>query len=174
LIQKFQQVIEIFKNEIEIRDENSALLQIILENHDKHLPNFQIIGSSNLENKNFYTDVDYFKKALNLVFENIKKRDTFNKVSYILKEDLKTFTLEIIHHDSYAKGRSIKDIKLSLKYGDMGIIKTWLTNLCDWSIESEFMEGKFRINYLVSDKSTQPYIAIDDTLGFKYIFNFYK
>lgn len=173
-IQKFQQVIDIFKNEIEIRDENSALLELILDCHDRYLNNFKIIKISNLENKNFYTDVDYFRKALNLVFENIRKRDTHKDVSYLVKEDPNKLTLEILHHQSLAKGRSIHDPKLSLKFGDMGTIKGWLTNLCDWSIESEFLEGSYRINYLVSNSEIAPYQEIDDAEGFKYIFTFYK
>lgn len=174
LIQKFQQVIDIFKNEIEIRDENSALVELLLECHDKYLSDFNIKSISNLENKNFYTDIDYFRKALYLVFDNIKKRSKYKDVSYILKEDSNKFILEIIHHDSFVKGRSISDRKLSLKSGDMGTISAWLLNLCDWSIESEFMEGPYRINYLVSVDGIQPYIKVDQTEGFKHIFTFYK
>lgn len=174
LIQKFQQVIDIFKNEIEIRDENSALLELILEMHDNYLEGFEIKQISNLENKNFYTDVDYLRKALSLIFENIQKRRKFNTVSYILNEDSNTYTLEILHIGSFVKGRSIKDQKLSLKYGDMSTIKDRLKNLCDWSIESEFIEGPCRINYLVSDEDSEPYTKIKEAQGFKYIFTFYK
>lgn len=174
LIQKFQQVIDIFKNEIEIRDENSALEELILKYHDKHLEGFKILNASNLKNKNFYTDVYYFEKALDLAFDNIRKRSTYKNVSYILNEDDDSFTLNIIHHESYAIGRSITDQKLSSKYGDMGLMKSWLTNLCDWSIESHFKEGKYRINYLVSDNTTSAYEILEEIEGFKHIFKFFK
>ncbi|MFA9192903.1 reverse transcriptase family protein [Flavobacterium sp. FBOR7N2.3] len=173
-IQKFKQVIDIFKNEIEIRDENSILQDLLLEKHDKHLNGFEIKEMQNLENTNFFTDVDYFSRALTLIFENIQKRPEHRFVSYILVDEPDSNILEIIHHGSTAKGKSIKDKKLSLESGDFGTISMHLRNLCEWSIESEFKEGPIRINFLDSDKDTPPYVKIDQVDGFKYIFKFYK
>lgn len=172
-IQKFKQVIDIFKNEIEIRDENSMLRDLLLEKHDKHLKDFNIREMKNLENTNFFTDVDYFGKALTLIFENIQKRPEHNFVSYVLIDESDGYILEIIHHGSNAKGKSIKDKKLSLESGDFGTIKAHLLNLCEWSVESEFKEGPTRINFLDSDKNTLPYVKLDQADGFKYIFKFY-
>ncbi len=173
-IQKFSQVIDIFKNEIEIRDENSALAEIIRELHIQYLNGFQIILFENLKNKNFYTDVDYLRKALNLVFQNIRKRPQHSGVSYKFTDNINSGTLEIIHHNSFPLERSKDDPKLNLKQGDFGTIKSLLENLCDWSIESEFKEGKYRINYLVSDSSLPDHQPIDHVEGFKYVFKFYK
>lgn len=173
-IQKFKQVIDIFKNEIEIRDENSILQDLLLEKHDKHLNGFTIREMQNLENTNFFTDVDYFSRALTLIFQNIQKRPEHRFVSYILLDEPDSNILEIIHHGSTAKGKSIKDKKLSLESGDFGTISMHLLNLCEWSIESEFKEGPIRINFLDSDKDTPPYVKIDRVDGFKYIFKFYK
>lgn len=172
-IQKFKQVIDIFKNEIEIRDENSMLQALLLEKHDQHLNGFEIKEMKNLENTNFFTDVDYFRKALTLIFENIKKRPEHRFVSYVLIDEPDGYILEIIHHGSNAKGKSIKDKKLSLESGDFGTIRMFLLNLCEWSVESEFKEGPMRINFLDSDKNTLPYVNLDKAGSFKYIFKFY-
>ncbi|PWN59764.1 reverse transcriptase domain-containing protein [Chryseobacterium viscerum] len=173
-IQKFKQVIDIFKNEIEIRDENSILLNLLLEKHDMHLNGFEIKEAKDLENTNFFTDVDYFSKALTLVFENIQKRPEHKIVSYVIKEKSDSYILEIMHHNSTAKGKSYKDKKLSLQSGDFGTIKMHLLNLCEWSVESEFKEGPTRINFLHSNEDTLPYEKIDDVKGFKHVFKFYK
>ena len=69
---------------------------------------------------------------------------------------------------------SIFDDKLNLKRGDFSTIKEMLLNLCDWSVESEFKEGKYRINYLVSNEDTQAYEKISFADGFKHILTFYK
>jgi len=174
-IQKFKQVIEIFKNEIEIRDENSRLLNLILEKHDKFLPDFSNPQISNLDNKTFYTDVQWFDKALNLIFENIRKRPQHREVKYrLLDNNEDVYVLEILHVGSYNSGKSIKDDKLTLKKGDFGNIYHYLKNLCDWSIESKFTEGYYRINYLISDSNTPLYQEINDAEGFKYLLTFYK
>ena len=76
--------------------------------------------------------------------------------------------------ESFKKGTTIYDEKLNLTRGDLGPIKDYLTNLCDWSIESEFAEGAYRINYLVSDKDIPAYEKIMSAEGFKHILTFYK
>lgn len=173
-IQKFKQVIDVFKNEIEIRDENSALAELIKYLCKIHLNGFETKGFSSLKNKNFYTDVDFLEKALNAIFENIKKRPHHREVSFKMVDNTESYTLEILHNNSFQKERSINDLKLNIDSGDFGDIKKWLLNLCDWSIESEFHEGNYRINYLVSDSSIIPFERIEQTEGFKYLLIFYK
>lgn len=174
-IQKFKQVIEVFKNEIEIRDENSALLNLILQKHDKYLISFSDPLISNLENKTFYTDVQWLSKALDLIFEGIQKYPQHPVIEYIVTQsDNDRIVLNILHKDSYKQGLSIYDDKLTLKRGDFSTIKDKLTNLCDWSIESKFDEGFYRINYLVSEPDTPSHEMIESAEGFKHILTFYK
>ncbi|WP_462266481.1 reverse transcriptase family protein [Mucilaginibacter sp.] len=174
-IQKFIHVIDLFKNEIEIRDENSALRSLLLQKHSEHLISFIDPTTSNLDNKTFYTDVQWFGKALDIVFKNIQLRSQFNHVSYIVKDKLADrLILEITHTGSYNRGMSKDDEKLGLSKGSFGDMRKYLENLCDWSIESIFTEGAYRLNYLISDprKPTQEQIIAPD--GFKHIFTFYK
>lgn len=174
-IQKFKHVIDIFKNEIEIRDENSGLLNLILQKHNKFLISFADPIINNLENKTFYTDVITLGNALDMIFENIQYRPQHSQVSYNLNDEREdAYVLEILQIGSFNTGKSFKDEKLQLAKGNFGDIFKNLKNLCDWSIESNFKEGYYRINYLTSDNTTLPYQKIGQVDGFKHILTFYK
>jgi hypothetical protein len=174
-LQKFKHIIDVFKNEIEVRDENSALLNLILQKHDNYLISFSAPQVSNLENKTFYTDIQWLSKALDLIFKGIQDRPQHQVVEYFVTENnSEKLILNILHKNSFKKGVSIRDEKLNLTRGDFGPIKNYLMNLCDWSIESEFAEGAFRINYLVSDNEIPAYEKVMSAEGFKHILTFYK
>ncbi len=174
-IQKFKQVVDIFKNEIEIRDENSVLLNLILEKHDKYLSSFSDPVINNLDNKTFYTDVQWLSKALDLIFENIQKRPQHREVFYsVINDKDDSLTLEIMQNNSNNRGKSFFDEKLTLSKGDFSEIAKYLKNLCDWSIESDFLEGSYKINYLTSELDTPPVEKIEKPNGFKYSLTFYK
>ena len=174
-LQKFKHIIDVFKNEIEIRDENSALLNLILQKHDNYLISFSAPQVSNLENKTFYTDIQWLSKALDLIFKGIQDRPQHQDVEYFVTENnSEKLILNILHKNSFKKGVSICDEKLNLTRGDFGPIKNYLMNLCDWSIESVFAEGAYRINYLVSDNEIPAYEKVISAEGFKHILTFYK
>jgi len=174
-LQKFKHIIDVFKNEIEVRDENSALLNLILQKHDQYLISFSPPKIINLENKTFYTDMQWLSKALDLIFEGIQKYPQHPVVEYVVSDNENgKLILTILHHNSFKNGLSIYNEKLTLKRGDFSTIKDKLKNLCDWSIESNFFEGPYRINYLVSDKDIPAYEKISIAEGFKHILTFYK
>lgn len=173
-IRKFRQVIDLFKNEIEFRDENDSFFEMILSMHDKYLHGFTIGEIGSLHNRSFFTDVPYLRRALVPVFENIQKRPHFPEVSYLIVDLGNRFEFQIIHKDSTLRGVSLGSDKLKADRGDFGTVKELLTNLCDWSVESEFSEGAYRLNYLVSDVKVPPFEKIQNAKGFKYCFKFYK
>jgi hypothetical protein len=174
-IQRFRDVIDVFKDQIEIRDENSALLNLIRAKHRSELYSFNNPVIENLGNKTFYTDVSNFSNALNLIFDNIRKRPHHPNVSYTVRNKRNdAYSLEITHIDSFCRGMSIHDEKFQLKKGDFGDIADYLKNLCDWSIESIFEEGNYRVNLLASETDVPPYEVIENAEGFKYILTFYK
>lgn len=174
-LQKFKHTIDVFKNEIEVRDENSALLNLILQKHDNYLISFSAPKVSNLENKTFYTDIQWLGKALDLIFEGIQKYPQHPVVEYaVIENNNDRLVLTILHRNSFKNGLSIYDDKLNLKRGDFSTIKDKLRNLCDWCIESEFAEGAYRINYLVSENENPAYEKIMSAEGFKHILTFYK
>lgn len=175
ILNKFKHIIDVFKNEIEARDENSALLNLILQKHDHYLISFLSPKVTNLENKTFYTDIQWLSKALDLIFAGIQKYPQHPQVEYAVTiNNNDKLILTILHRNSFKNGLSIHDDKLNLKRGDFSTINDMLRNLCDWSIESEFTEGAHRINYLVSDKKIPAYEKLKSVEGFKHILTFYK
>ena len=107
-LQKFKHIIDVFKNEIEVRDENSALLNLILQKHDNYLISFSAPKVSNLENKTFYTDIQWLGKALDLIFEGIQKYPQHPLVEYTVTENNNDrLVLTILHRNSFKNGLSI-------------------------------------------------------------------
>lgn len=176
ILHKFKHIIEYFKNQIEIRDENSALLELILEKHDKYLAQekFKVHDIESLEDKTFYTYVPFFSKALDYIFSSILKRKQHPNISYKVHRKENGYELEILQLESFNEFKSYEDEKLNIDGGDFGSIAYYLKNLCDWSIESKFKEGAYRINFLTSEKDKPAYEKIDSAKGFKYILTFYK
>ena len=176
-ISKFGDVIRVFKDEIEIRPEESALYNLIAELRRKHLGlDFKVNINDNLKGKQFYTDVHDFKRALNKIFREISVRAIHPIVSvssYNFPQDEYT-TIEILHHESYCIDKSSEEMTKEIVDGDFADIIKYLENLCDWSIESKFNDGTLRINYLSSSESDLAKMAIDKAEGFKHIFKFYK
>lgn len=176
-IQRFDQVIQIFKNEIEFKDDQPYFEDLIIELHDLYLSNnFNLNDVRNLEKANFYTDTDYFRKAMIKILDGIQVRPNHSQVSYILEyENPEFYIFKIIHHNSRALHKSIKDSKFNLEKGDFGDIKNYLLNLCDWSIESTFIEGNYRLNFLSSIPDTpKEEVLSADAEGFTHILKFYK
>ena len=176
-ISKFRDVISLFKSEIEFRPEKADLLNLFIELRRKYLVrDFKVELSKSLEGKQFYTDVHGFKRALNKIFGEISKRTLYPGVlvsANNLPEEGVTF-IEITHCESFCEGKSSIEMSKEIYDGDFADILELLKNLCDWSVESKFSDGNFRINYLSSSNSDSAVIPIDSAQGFKHIFKFYK
>lgn len=176
-ISKFGDVIRIFKDEIEIRPEESALYNLIAELRRKYLGrDFKVNIDDSLKGMKFYTDVHYFKRALNKIFREVSVR-TIHPIVSISGENFPEFgytVIEILHHESYCKEKSTDEMMKEILDGDFADIKKYYENLCDWSIESNFNDGSYRINYLSSDNNDLAKIHIENAEGFKHIFKFYK
>ena len=176
-ISKFRDVISLFKSEIEFRPEKSDLHNLFIELRRKYLGrDFKVELSKTLEGKQFYTDVHSFKRALNKIFHEISVRTLYPGVLVYannIPEEGVTI-IEINHYESYCEGKSSNEMCKEINDGDFSDILGLLKNLCDWSVESKFSDGNFRINYLSSSESDSAVIPIEGAQGFKHIFKFYK
>jgi hypothetical protein len=176
-ISKFGDVVKIFKEEIEIRPEESALYNLFAELRRKHLGfDFHVTLDDSLKGKQFYTDVQTFKRALNKIFIDISRRTVNPNVTISAKNypEEKYTLIEILHEGSYSHQKSSEEMIEEIKDGDFSDILENLKNLCDWSIESKFSDGVFRINYLSSFENGKDKEEIDEAKGFKHQFKFYK
>lgn len=175
----FKDYAEIFKNEIEFREDSKNFKKIILELKKSELLNdFNIVGFDNLVGFSFFTDVHYVKEVIRIIFgEMFKKRPEFPN---ILTERMSDFhmgfhLIRITQKDSYVT-REFSDNKISNPSGDLIKIIDSMRNLGDYSIMGRFGDGKnYRINYLTSSK--MPFIEnlsnSQKVEGFTHEFKFY-
>jgi RNA-directed DNA polymerase len=183
-IKYFEDVVNLFKKEIEFRD-NDLYIEIKVA-IAKIIPNHRIDEEKlqSLRGVSFYTNTEYVIKAIKRILQMIKAKPSSIDVSISCSFDSqnKEYVIEILHYNSFSD-RPINDPKIKLKYdsGDMGILKTTLTSLCDFSIESRFKneqgESKFyRIDYLYNEIQKGDYqpkfCEIDNAEGFKFILKF--
>lgn len=173
-ITTFRQVVNIFKQEIEIREDNQ-LKKLFMELVDKHNMSFDFnVTYEGLEQRSFFTDVQWFKTALDKVFESLAKRTRHPNIIIKAIDNNTTLIISIEQVDSFCTNKSYNDIKFSAQNGDLGDMIKYLKNLCDWSIVTKFNEGEYRINYL-SAKNNCPHVEkAESCLGFKHTFIFYK
>jgi len=175
----FGDAVDVFKDEIEIREEgdklNSLISEIIDEKElfDYFSPNLK----DGLIGKRFFTDVQWFKFSLHRIFDNIKDRNKYKnfEVDVISTDNESSLTLRIVHINSYSKHTSFKkEKKFENATGDLGSIVEKMENLADFSIESIFKEGPKRLNYLTSNKETLFIEDIETCRGFTHNLKFYK
>ena len=174
-IETFLDVTEkIFKHEIEVREEGNRLQKIFDDLEGEMLTDFNV-EYIDLKGKDFYTDVHWFKSAIKIIFKGIIERKMHNKVTIRAKSSKNHDYIEIyiVHDESYSD-RKLNAFQQETEDGDFEKLKNMLTSLCDWSIESKWDDGSYRINYLYPE-GTNPTDKIDYTpKGFTHIMRFYK
>jgi hypothetical protein len=172
-ITTFGEIINLFKREIEIRNENNMLESIFLE-HQKKLGRKFSVELIKLKGRTFYTDVEKFKESIGRIFEEIKKRNNAYEIRIeVIEPNAKFIELKITQLNSFAY-RSAKEMIEEVDSGDFKMLKENLTNLCDWSIESSDEEESYRVNYLRSAKIQEIEKISDSVDGFTHKLRFYK
>ncbi|WP_340111001.1 hypothetical protein [Maribellus mangrovi] len=186
-IKYFEDVVNVFKDEIEFRD-NKLFIEVKLL-IETELNNFNVddTGLQSLKGRSFYTNTEYILTALRRIFKMIKSRAEKHDViinSLIVKKDnLNYLSIEILHKDSFSL-KELDHTKICLKEesGDLAILRTVLTSLCDFSIESKFRDSQnnivsAKIDYLYEGVEANGWVpevnALDsESRGFKFILQF--
>ena len=172
-INTFGKIIELFKQEIEIRDDFKTMLNIIEEIEDK-FDTLDINYDDKKINQQFYTDTQSIKETLDKIFTQIEQREDHNQVNILLSyPDSDYYELKITHKDSFSSLNG-KDLFDENKSGDFDEIQKLLLNLCDWSVENKFEGKNIRINYLKSN-NVKDIEELDYAVsGFTHILRFYR
>jgi hypothetical protein len=172
-LSKFGDIVNLFKQEIEIRKEYHMLENIFMD-IEESLDEKYSIEDSKLHGKNFYTDVETFKYALNKIFSEIQKRDFYKILVEATDTTGEYIDITITQVGSKAQS-TVNKMLHEINDGDFEDIKRNLTNLCDWSIESHFEDGNYRINFLRADANI-PEIEVLNTKpkGFTHKLRFYR
>ncbi|MFN4915307.1 MAG: hypothetical protein ACK5FT_08305 [Sphingomonadales bacterium] len=180
-LQYFNDYANVFKNEIEFREDTKNLKKIILDLWEKHLTYDFEIGTEDLKRLDgcsFFTDVHLIKEALLIIFRDMfKKKPEYNKVKIERISNFKEryHMIKITQVNSFVT-RSVEDIKFTEPTGDLAEIIKLLYNICDYSLVSRFDDGNYyRLNYLSSDKKDFKELLHEElnVVGFTHEFRFY-
>jgi len=146
----FEDVCNVFKNEIEIRDDDK--LSILIEEIEEDVLGFDFeVEYKNLENISFYTDVEYIRNGLIKIFEQFKHEIRIKYNSIIVEAISCTegnYTDLFITQVNSTTTKNSNDMMAEVDDGDFQDIKQSFLSLCDWSVLSKFSDGCFEINYL--------------------------
>jgi hypothetical protein len=175
----FKDYADVFKNEIEFREDSNNFKKMILDLWESELSyDFDIKGIRDLVGFSFFTDVSYVKAAIKILFGDLFK--TRPEFPQILIEKHSNFEnggyhlIRITQIDSFVT-REIDDPKFKNPTGNLHSIILNVKNLADYSVISRFADGKnYRINYLTStrDEFTQLETS-NEVFGFTHEFKFY-
>lgn len=183
----WKDVVELFKKEIEIRNDDAMLYEFFVEKRKKirkdtnRLFSIELISEDDFKNKEFYTDVEEFSNAVDTILEMMthNKRKEYTKIKVSVIDGSKTvgennfLDIRITQMGSFAD-RDAKSLKKVVSGGDFDKIKTNLQNLCNWSIENSHNGKTFRVDYLESS-SMGDFETLDYNVeGFTHILRFKK
>lgn len=171
----FKDIVNLFKQEIEIR-ENFRNLETLFTTYQEELGDTFIFDLSGAKlTRQFYIDVEKFSGTLSKIFKEIKTRNEFPNILVTTQEieEDRSIVLKITQIDSFSHcdAQGLLD---EGKDGDFAEIKENLKNLCDWSVESSFGENAFRVNYLYSNNVKEIELLREKPKGFTHILRFYK
>ncbi|SDZ92917.1 hypothetical protein [Bizionia paragorgiae] len=175
----FDQYVSEFKNEIEIREDNSALVNLINFLWTSELGYDFNLVQQDTEGVSFFTDVPYLKSVIKIVFGSFKKRPQFPNIICRIDENFEENYVELSITQLESKcTRSINDPKiLKPKGGDLSTIIENLKNLADFSVIGEFKDEQvYRVNYLTSNREFKHLDKKDENYlcdGFTYLLKFY-
>lgn len=167
----FREIIESFKNEIEIR--GNMLQEIFLEQKKSLGRAFKVTISDNLKGEKFYTDVETFKNAVDEIFKEIKKyakeQQEYEVEVKLFKPENSFIELHIVHINSISTREAQELLERIKKEKGDSVLRKYLKNLCDWEIQTTHKNNHFTI-----DCFSEEIKSIDKPKGFTHIMRFYK
>jgi hypothetical protein len=178
-IDRFSDVINIFKNEIEIRSDKNQLKKIFRNLKKTLKSDFILSIDVSLEGVEFYTDVESFKESLVLIFKMMQERESSPQIKVWAEKFIDQGYIELyITQITSSTRKEPQEIINKIQKddgGDMGKILSKLSSLCDWSIEYPFDEKKsYTIDLLDSETNQITFEKANNIEGFTHILRFYK
>jgi len=182
-ITTFGELISLFKEEIEVRND-SSMLESVFESFETELNDNDMACDidSSAKGIDFYTDVEKFRNALVIIFKQFIVFHSHNNeldevsIKVVKPEDSQAQFIEIyITHLHSSSHRTAQELLAEVKDGDFKQVQEELQNLCDWSVLDSYDNVAYKINYLKSNNIKdieQDSLPIFD--GFTHILRFYK
>lgn len=179
-ISTFGEVINLFKQEIEIRNDyktikylDKSLEEMFIKQRKNILGKFNLDLSTSKLERQFYTDTEKFDIVLDKIFDEIKKRSEHDTILVDTNELTdRSLEIRIVHVGSFAPVDA-EHMLLEANDGDFADIKSALLNLCDWSCENVYDGNSYRVNYLHSNNVKDIEQPNQTPKGFTHIMRFY-
>jgi len=173
-VSTFGDVINLFKQEIELRTDFKNLEPIFTTQKKKLGRLFKVDLSDAKLNRQFYSDTQKLSYAIEKIFSEIKKRKDHPLIEVKSRDlDDKSIEITITQVDSKVS-ESSQELLKEIEDGDFADMRELLLNLCDWSIEATCEDGDFRVNYLHSNNVKDIKPLSKTVLGFTHILRFYR
>ncbi|MBD3842505.1 MAG: ankyrin repeat domain-containing protein [Campylobacterales bacterium] len=174
-ITTFEEVINLFKQEIEIRENFKNLSTLFINQQKKLDESFELDLSTAKLGRQFYTDTQKFSSVLDKIFADMGTRKEYPNITVTTTElEDRSIELKITQIDSNSSRSADELLERVKEAGDMKEIKESLTNLCDWSVESSYDGDNFRVNFLHSNNVKEIVPLESKADGFTHILRFYK
>ncbi len=172
----FKEIVFSFKTDIEIRKEDNLLENMFIQERKKLGRKFKV-ELIKLKGQTFYTDTEKFTNTIKTIFSQMSEetRYAYPNITVEVKGDSTKEFIEIKITQIASQSQSSPEVMLEeIKNGDFASIKENLTNLCDWSIESDFEDTSYRVNYLKSSNVKDIEKLEYKPSGFTHILRFYN
>ena len=174
-ITTFKEVINLFKQEIEIRENFKNLSTLFINQQKKLDDTFELDLSTSKLGRQFYTDTQKISSVLDRIFAEMGTRKENPNITVNTTElEDRSIEIKITQLDSNSSRSAAELLERSKESGDILEIKESLTNLCDWSVESSYEDEYFRINFLHSNNVKEIVQPKKQPKGFTHILRFYK
>lgn len=176
-IDRFKDVVELFKNEIEIKDDKKQLKKLLRDLKKEYLGNeFSVKIDPSIDGVTFYTDVQHLRYGLAKIFEEIAKRTEYPEIKIVAEKNIDDGYIDIkIIHLGSSSNKMSKELLDTIKTGDFADIKKFFTSLCDWSVVVNCEDGSYKIDYLnMYSTDVEIHQYNEDIDGFTHILRFYR
>lgn len=182
-IRYFGDAIQMFKREIEFREDTKDLYYEVKALARQELAEFNVKGLETLKHFFFFTYTAQVLKAMRRIFRMIQSRTEQRDIIIECKKltEPRLIELKIIHKNSLSH-RNSDDPKITNPSGDLLEVIKNLISICDFEIESSFDDGIFRIKYLSPDTGVKKLNnlyhlrplkqSLDSIHGFTYVLKF--
>ena len=177
-INTFGKVIDLFKQEIEMRDDFKTLLNILNNLKKKFKGKLEIDYDTNKFNKQFYTNTQMIEEAFTIMLQQMETRAQSDEECIQVEISLSYpengyYEFKIIQKNSFSP-LEVEELLVEVQNGDFAEIENKLFNLCDWSVENRIENENVRINYLKSNNVKDIEKLEHQVEGFTHILRFYK
>lgn len=149
-IKYFQDVVDVFKTEIQFREE---YLFKEIRKRTQRMSDFKFSGLEELKKLDFYTYTPSVLSAIDHIFEQIKRNETAVDINISYTIDNEKIVFSITQKKSFPKKELNINNTKSFIGGHLNAISERLFSLADFSIESNFtyndrvIPGELKITY---------------------------